>query len=146
MELLEANVTNSVDKEEKEFMLRLCRVLDTNSFETAVIIDGNSSSLRGLYPLAAFLNHSCVPNARHLFNDEGLMIVRAAMPIAHGDEITLTYTDFFWPTSMRSKYLTVTKDFECSCVRCLDPTVRLLIEFEESPNWMKFFSLQGTGN
>lgn len=104
-------------------MLRLCRILDTNAFETAVAIDNTLTSLRGLYPLGAFLNHCCVPNARHYFNKSGLMIVKAAMSIAKGEEITLTYTDFLWPTSLRSKYLRMTKDFECSCVRCSDPTV-----------------------
>ncbi len=108
---------------DKDFMLRLCRILDTNAFETAAAIDDNLTSLRGLYPLGAFLNHCCVPNARHYFNKNGLMIVKASVSIAKGEEITLTYTDFFWPTSLRWKYLTMTKDFECSCARCSDPSV-----------------------
>lgn len=112
-----------MDGSEKEFMLRFCRVLDTNAFETAVAIDGGLTSLRGLYPLGAFLNHCCVPNARHYFNNEGLMIVKAAASIAKDEEITLTYTDFLWPTSLRWKYLKMTKGFECNCIRCSDPTV-----------------------
>lgn len=104
-------------------MLRICRVLDTNAFETAIAIDNGLTSLRGLYPLAAFLNHCCVPNARHYFNKNGEMIIKAAESISKGEEITLTYTDLFWPTSLRRKYLKMTKDFECSCVRCSDPTV-----------------------
>lgn len=120
---MEKNVANEIESSEKEFMLRLCRVLDTNAFETAAAIDGTLTSLRGLYPLGAFLNHCCVPNARHYFNKKGQMIVKAGASIAKGDEITLTYTDFLWPTSLRWKYLKMTKNFECSCARCSDPTV-----------------------
>lgn len=126
--MLEKNVAKKLECSDKEFMVRLCRILDTNAFETAVVIDkSTSTSLRGLYPLGAFLNHSCVPNARHYFNKRGFMITRAAVPIVKGEEITMTYTDFLWHTSLRWKYLKMTKDFECSCRRCSDPTVTVKI-------------------
>lgn len=121
--MLEENVAKKIELEEKEFMLRISRVLLVNAFETAVTVHDNLTSLRGIYPLGAFLNHCCVPNARHYFNKDGLMIVKAAVSIAEGEEITLSYTDFLWPTSLRWKYLKMTKSFECNCVRCSDPMV-----------------------
>lgn len=128
--MLEKNVAKKIDSGDKEFMLRLCRVLDTNAFETAVVVDNSTStSLRALYPLGAFLNHCCVPNARHYFNKRGLMITKAAVPIAKGEEITMTYTDFLWHTSLRWKYLRMTKNFVCCCQRCSDPTVWLCSSF-----------------
>ncbi|KAJ6633770.1 SET domain-containing protein SmydA-8, isoform A [Pseudolycoriella hygida] len=122
IELLEKNVAKNVEKSDREFMLRLSRILDTNAFETAALTGGKLTSLRGLFPLGAFLNHCCVPNARHYFDKHGMMVVRAAVPIPKGEEIMLAYTDFFWPTSLRWKYLKMTKQFECSCFRCLDST------------------------
>lgn len=124
---MEKNVANKIDSNDRESMLRLCRVLDTNAFETAVVVGNSTSSLRGLYPLGAFLNHCCVPNVRHYFNKRGLMITKAAVAVAKGEEITMTYTDFLWHTSLRWKYLKMTKNFECSCRRCSDPTVLLYI-------------------
>ncbi|XP_037044408.1 SET domain-containing protein SmydA-8-like [Bradysia coprophila] len=141
IELLERNVSNKIEKCEKDFMKRLCRVLDANAFETAVPTDGSLTSLRGLYPLAAFLNHCCVPNARHYFNKDGLMTIKAAVSIEKGEEITLTYTDFFWPTSLRWKYLTMTKNFECACTRCSDPT-----ELGSNLSFLKCINTECCGN
>lgn len=109
-------------------MLKVCRIFDTHSFETATVVDNSTSiSLRGLYPLGALLNHCCVPNTRHYFNKNGFMIMRAAVPIAEGDELTMSYTDLLWDTTQRRKFLAISKHFECDCFRCSDPSVRVYL-------------------
>ncbi|XP_034951978.1 SET domain-containing protein SmydA-8-like [Chelonus insularis] len=123
LELLEKNISQPIDEEDKNFMLRVCRAFDTNAFETVRVIDNEISiSLRALYPLGALQNHDCVPNTRHYFNADGLMITRAVVPIDEGEELTMTYTDLLWSTHLRRKYLIMSKHFECNCYRCSDPT------------------------
>lgn len=46
---------------------RISSVLNTNAFEVGISFDmqpENVISLRGLYPMAAILNHCCIPNIR----------------------------------------------------------------------------------
>ncbi|XP_014295676.1 SET domain-containing protein SmydA-8 [Microplitis demolitor] len=123
IELLKKNISKPLSQEDEEFMLQVCRAFDTNAFETALRVDNKTSiSLRGLYPLAALQNHSCLPNTRHYFNDKGFMFVRAAVPIKKDEELTETYVDLIWGTSLRRNYLVLSKHFECCCKRCSDPT------------------------
>ncbi|XP_033364013.1 SET domain-containing protein SmydA-8-like [Bombus vosnesenskii] len=123
IEQLKKNVTNSPSEEDMELMKHVCRILNTNSFETIMVHDKEHSvSLRGLYSIASFQNHCCVPNTRHHFDGEFRMYVSAALPIAAGEEITSTYTSLFWDTTLRRKFLSITKHFSCMCKRCSDPT------------------------
>ncbi|EZA55564.1 Protein msta, isoform A [Ooceraea biroi] len=122
IDLLERNVGNPPSEEQVELMKRICGVFNTNSFEVVVARDQRSSvSLRGLYPMGALQNHCCVPNTRHHFDDRQRLHVSAAMPIAAGDELTMSYTDLLWDTSRRRQFLRVTKLFACDCRRCVDP-------------------------
>lgn len=107
-----------------ELMRRICEVCNTNSFE--VVISRNedcTTSLRGVYPIGAFQNHCCVPNTRHHFDDHQRLYVSASLPIAAGEELTMSYTDLLWDTSSRRQFLRVTKRFSCNCSRCSDPSV-----------------------
>lgn len=124
VDMLKNNVKGSIDPEDEELMRRICRAMDTNSFETAVLRDGKSTSLRALFPLGALTNHQCVPNTRHIVNAEGELLVYAAVPIAKGEEITMSYADVIWDTQMRRQFLLATKHFACQCPRCADVTVR----------------------
>lgn len=111
-------------------MKRVCRIFDTNAFETVLIVDGKTSiSLRGLYPLGALQNHSCTPNTRHYFTNNNVMITRASVDIKAGEELTMTYTDLLWDTSLRRQYLIASKHFECNCKRCCDPLVNIFLKF-----------------
>lgn len=106
-------------------MKRTCGVFNTNSFEVVVVQDEDRAvSLRGLYPLGALQNHCCVPNTRHHFDDQQRLHVSAALPIATGEELTMSYTDLLWDTRNRRRFLQVTKHFSCDCSRCSDPLVR----------------------
>jgi hypothetical protein len=118
-----------------------CCVMDATAFETAQIpkemlrkkpvvsteeerpLNGLTPSLRGLYPLAAMMNHACVPNSRHEYDERQKMTVRATVDIPAGMEITNTYTSLLWGSTVRRRHLAITKHFLCSCPRCRDPQV-----------------------
>jgi hypothetical protein len=137
--------------EEESFMRRACCVMDANAFETARIpkevantkpvvsteldrpLNGATPSLRGLYPLAAMMNHACTPNTLHGYDGQQRMAVRAATSIPAGTELTNSYTSLLWGTTARRHHLAITKHFSCSCSRCSDPQVRPVPEL--SSDW-----------
>ncbi|XP_071635897.1 SET domain-containing protein SmydA-8 isoform X1 [Temnothorax longispinosus] len=124
IDLLKRNVANFPNEEQMELMRRICGVFNTNSFEVVVVSsrdEDRTTSLRGLYPMGAFQNHCCVPNTRHHFDDQQRMHVSAVLPIAAGEEITMSYTDLLWDTWSRRQFLKITKYFSCHCNRCSDP-------------------------
>lgn len=124
IELLLRSVEKSPNEKDMELMKRVCGAFNSNSFETVSVHDKDrSSSLRGLYPLGALQNHNCVPNTRHHFDGEYRLYVNAALPIAAGEELTMSYTSLFWDTTLRRQFLRITKHFSCTCKRCSDPTV-----------------------
>ncbi|XP_014600926.1 PREDICTED: protein msta, isoform B-like [Polistes canadensis] len=121
--LLRSNVKNAPEAKEIDFMMMVSGIFNTNSFETFVVQDKDHyTSLRGLYPLGALLNHACVPNTRHHYDSQQRLYVIAVRPISAGEEITMTYIDLFWDTILRRQVLSVTKNFCCRCKRCSDPT------------------------
>ncbi|XP_029160468.1 SET domain-containing protein SmydA-8-like isoform X2 [Nylanderia fulva] len=123
IDLLKRSVNNLPSEEQMEFMRRICEVFNTNSFEVVIARNEDcTTSLRGLYPLGALQNHCCVPNTRHHFDDQQRLHVSAALPIAAGEELTMSYTDLLWDTSSRRQFLRVTKHFSCDCSRCCDPS------------------------
>lgn len=81
------------------------------------------SYLRGLYPMASIMNHSCIPNTRRKIDSAYRMIIKATKTIAAGDELTSAYTSLFLATPARRNFLMTTKKFTCKCARCQDPTV-----------------------
>lgn len=77
---------------------------------------------KGLFPLAAVMNHSCVPNIRYAYDKNSIMAVRASKLIPKGEQIFNSYTKFLWGTQQRRVHLAYSKNFLCKCERCLDPT------------------------
>nr|KAF7413254.1 hypothetical protein H0235_013105 [Vespula pensylvanica] len=121
--LLRSNVKNAPKVKEIDFMMMVSGIFNTNSFETIVVQDKDHyTSLRGLYPMGALLNHACVPNTRHHYDSQQQLYVIAVRPISAGEEITMTYIDLFWDTILRRQVLNITKNFFCRCSRCSDPT------------------------
>lgn len=123
MENLKRNIAAELQEDDERIMTATCRIMDANCFETVAVRGGKSISLKGLYPVASFMNHSCVPNTMHNFNGELEMIVKASLPIYRGQEITTSYTRSIWPTPLRQKHLLASKQFVCACVRCRDREV-----------------------
>lgn len=71
------------------------------------------------------MEHNCIPNTIHTFEDELAnyrITVRAALPIKKGERITTMYTHALWGTQARREHLRETKYFDCTCDRCKDPT------------------------
>lgn len=113
----------SLNEEEEQFLRKICYVFDANAFEVVVDAKDNLEdfSIRGLYPVSALLNHSCVPNTTHLFDKNQRMIVKTTAFIPKGSEILTSYTSLFWATAARRHHLWTTKHFYCNCQRCKDP-------------------------
>lgn len=89
-----------------------------------ISIDFLSSTFcsQGLYPLAAVMNHDCVPNIRYAYEKHGIMAVRASKLIRKGEQIFNSYTKFLWGTQQRRVHLAYSKNFLCKCTRCEDRT------------------------
>jgi len=80
----------------------------------------------GLYPIAALVNHSCVPNCVAIFSGSELRI-RAIRPIKPGDEITISYTEIGDSTQERQKELLNHFYFKCNCVKCQDEELNSIV-------------------
>lgn len=102
-------------------------ILNTNAFELGVVARNESDedstvSLRGLFPLAALMNHNCVPNIRYTYDNKRVMTCKAVKPILKGEQIFNSYTKILWGTNQRRIHLCYSKNFLCKCDRCVDPT------------------------
>ncbi|GBP31164.1 SET domain-containing protein SmydA-8, isoform B [Eumeta japonica] len=113
-----------VNEEDEEFMVLTCRVLDTNAFQIPSAYCSEEMSLRGLYPVAGLMNHSCMSNTKHSFDRYFGMIVKATRSIPAGAEVLTCYAGLLWGTPARRRHLYKTKHFLCACARCADPTER----------------------
>ncbi len=75
-----------------------------------------------LFPAAALLNHSCVPNVyhEHLRTPAGgaLLACRALHDVAAGAELTIRYVDPGGGDAARRATFTGTWGFACACARC----------------------------
>ncbi|XP_025409143.1 SET domain-containing protein SmydA-8-like [Sipha flava] len=120
VEELKKNISMKLEEEDEQIMTITCKIMDANCFETIITRNNKLISLKGLYPVASFMNHCCVPNTMHNFNEKLQMIVKASLPIYKGQEITTTYTHLLWSTSLRQNHLLTSKQFICTCYRCCD--------------------------
>lgn len=89
--------------------------------------EGERNASTGLWIWAAYINHSCIANAKKEFIGD-LMVVRATRTITAGDEIFLSY-DESSDYDARQTALMTTWGFECNCALCAaekadDPAVR----------------------
>jgi SET and MYND domain-containing protein len=72
---------------------------------------------RGLYPRLACANHDCRPSAVLTFRG-AVGALRAARPLAAGQEVTLSYIDLCAPSAQRRCELQDGYFFRCACHRC----------------------------
>ncbi|XP_024520831.1 uncharacterized protein LOC112342764 [Selaginella moellendorffii] len=107
--------TDSVRKVVKEFSFgqSLWHKLDGMCNSADAILNSKSC---GLWPLPAFINHSCCPNAARLEVGRALF-VHAARDIGEGEEITLPYFDALVPFHARQE-ICQRWGFQCQCRRC----------------------------
>lgn len=71
---------DKLSKEDENWMRICCDAMDTNAYEYLRVFDDDTSvSLRGLYPLAALMNHDCSPNTSHHYDRNGVMKVSSCL-------------------------------------------------------------------
>ncbi|XP_045451453.1 SET domain-containing protein SmydA-8 [Melitaea cinxia] len=104
----------------------MCGIIDTNALEIR-LPDG--AELNALYPFTCLMEHSCIPNTKHVFNlctkdknDSYRITVKVVVPIPKGSHIATMYSHALWGTQARRQHLKDTKYFSCTCQRCSDPT------------------------
>jgi len=119
---------------------RLLQIIRRNAFGGDFVTDrvveqrwtnetNNSSSssntympqrLLGHYPVAAMINHSCLPNAVRVFcgRAQEIMVVHACQRIAQGEEIVWSYIPLTDPVAVRRQRLQQQHGFVCRCERC----------------------------
>jgi tetratricopeptide (TPR) repeat protein len=78
--------------------------------------DGIRNASTGLWIHAAYINHSCIPNAQKEYIGD-LLILRATRAISAGDEIFHAY-DESSDLEARQASLMTTWGFECNCKLC----------------------------
>jgi len=77
----------------------------------------------GVFPIQAFLNHSCMCNTKTKdFPGEHKVEIHARFAIKKGEELTTSYLQPTQATVARRQFLFHTWNFWCSCSRCGDPT------------------------
>lgn len=121
-ELKEFLAKNIIPEHQVEVINMVYTVLKINSFRVSANSQKKTVPLRALYPLSAFLNHSCIPNTRNVFNEEYSMAVYASRDIKPGEEIVTCYTGLLLCTPARRIQMYKTKRFWCNCERCSDVT------------------------
>ncbi|CAI0402196.1 unnamed protein product [Linum tenue] len=99
----------------------LLNILDVNSLVedsvSAKVLGKNSDYYGvGLWVLASFINHSCIPNSRRLHVGDYVM-VHLSKDVKAGEELTFSYFDVLLPLEKR-KEMSQTWGFSCHCRRC----------------------------
>lgn len=102
----------------RETIHKICGIIDVNALEI-----NQETEVTALYATTCRMEHNCLPNTAHCFENKTYKItVRAALPIKAGEHLSTMYTHCLWGTQARREHLRETKYFSCSCNRCSDPT------------------------
>ncbi|ORY10231.1 hypothetical protein BCR34DRAFT_625347 [Clohesyomyces aquaticus] len=90
----------------------------TGIVKTNALPCGPDSPIGGVYPTICLINHSCIPNSHHSWNNNTEQeTIHAIRPIKAGEEITISY-DRGGTSSVRRTFLKEAFDFDCHCHRC----------------------------
>ena len=104
---------------DKDLLTRLYGILTINAFE---IPNAGEASLCSVYATGCLPEHNCVPTCHRSFGQDLSITLRSAVPLEATQRISITYTDSLWPTRDRRGHLAYSKNFQCDCNRCQDPT------------------------
>lgn len=97
--------------------------INTNAHQNLYRCPGSDEvNVRALYPIVSLLNHHCVPNTRRTVDAHSVSCISAARKIAKNEQIFASYSQMMWGTNSRRMYLLTSKQFLCTCDRCIDPT------------------------
>ncbi|GAM21728.1 hypothetical protein SAMD00019534_049030 [Acytostelium subglobosum LB1] len=74
----------------------------------------------GIFPTAACINHSCLPNTVRYTDNNGMLVFRSNRAIQSGEEITTNRIPEVMLTRSKPLRNIVTKqlDIHCTCIRC----------------------------
>ncbi|RVD88571.1 uncharacterized protein DFL_002751 [Arthrobotrys flagrans] len=90
-------------------------------FKTNALPCGHGSHVGGIYLTICLINHSCLPNTHHSWNDNlSRETIHVTRPIKSGEEITISYT----PEGLskpRQRKLKESFGFDCKCPLCTSP-------------------------
>merc|ERR550534_2871071 len=100
-----------------ETIQKIQGILETNKKEIRL----SQSDCEAVYAIACLMEHSCTPNVKITFDKDFSVNVRAGRDIAEGEHIATMYTHALWGTIARRDHLNITKNFWCTCERCVDP-------------------------
>jgi len=100
-----------------ETIQKIQGILETNKKEIRL----SQSDCEAVYAIACLMEHSCTPNVKITFDKDFSINVRAGRDIAAGEHISTMYTHALWGTIARRDHLHITKNFWCTCPRCVDP-------------------------
>jgi len=79
---------------------------------------GDAPGGAALYEVASLANHECEPTADVLISPGGGLALRARIPLAVGEQITISYLDSSLPYALRNRKLFMGYGFKCECSRC----------------------------
>ncbi|XP_017465315.1 PREDICTED: protein msta [Rhagoletis zephyria] len=98
---------------------KLLAIVDVNCFEVRAPDEGQ---LRGIYPRAALLAHSCISNVQSCIDESYQLKMFVTRDVSKGEMLYNCYTNVLLGTDERRNMLKVGKYFDCKCERCEDPT------------------------
>jgi len=83
------------------------------------IEDGTDAGSLGVYLTVSRFNHSCNHNVNNSWQpDMGMEVLHATRDIEEGEELCITYIDFFQPREARQIELERVFKFRCNCEAC----------------------------
>ena len=101
---------------------RAIGLIQTNAINLEKPWRGSIVSCKALYPTFSFVSHSCLANARVVFNEDSSIRLRAQVDIKRGQEITIQYISHLFSNILRREEIVSNWMFQCSCPRCEDPS------------------------
>ncbi|KAM9968579.1 hypothetical protein ACTFIW_007729 [Dictyostelium discoideum] len=108
---------NGLNALKKDEISNIIRIVDCNSHGYADILN-ESKKCSGLYPLASYANHSCLPNSNYYLDKNGVMVLYALSDIQESEAITYSYIYFQNRLEERRKELLDRHNFFCTCEQC----------------------------
>jgi len=118
----------------------------TGIVKTNALPLGTNASEGGLFPEASRINHACVPNCQHTWNDNiGEETIHAVKRISKGEEITISYADIGTFESRR-RHLKKSFGFDCTCELCSLPEVAREISDNRQSEIKRLDELLGDGS
>ena len=104
----------------EEEIMRVIGILEVNCYEVKNFV---TFGVRGFYPLASLLSHSCVANVKTIWQSEPPFGHRtlAVRDIRAGEEILTSYLRPSMCSLVRRRSIRTGWYFDCTCPRCSDP-------------------------